>query len=173
MDAFEAITKRISIRNYQEKPLPKELIDKLLEAARVAPTASNKVSLHFIVVTDSEKRKKLAGPLSKFIRNAPVAIVGCGDTKASPKWCKVDVAIAMQNMVIAATGEGLGTCWVGSFDEAKIKLECKIPEHFEVVALLAVGYPVEGRLAGGAFGLIRRRKKLQDIVSYEEYGKYL
>ena len=170
MDAFEAISKRISVRNFQEKLVPKDSLGKILEAARLAPTAINKAPVHFIVVTDPEKRKKLAGQFSKFLAKAPLAIIGCGDTLSSPHWYKVDVAIAMQNMVIAATGEGLGTCWIGSFNGAQIKADYKIPERFEVIALLAVGYPVEGRLAGGTFGLIRRRKKLEDIVSYEEYG---
>jgi nitroreductase len=100
-----------------------------------------------------------------------VVIVGCGDQKASPGWFMVDVAIAMQNMVLTATGEGLGTCWVGSFDENEVREMLKIPENYRVVALLALGYPREKfDLQGKLLHLIRRRESLKKIVSFEEFG---
>jgi nitroreductase len=75
------------------------------------------------------------------LAESPVVIVGCGDRKASPDWYIVDVSIALENMVIAATAEGLGIYWIGSFDEANMKGLLNIPEGYEVVALLAMGYP--------------------------------
>lgn len=175
MDVFEAIQKRRSIRAYESTPVPREKLEKILEAARLAPSASNIQPWHFIVVTDPEKRKILSkGRYAKFLKKSPVVIVGCGDQKASPKWYMVDVAIAMQNMVLTATSEGLGTCWVGSFDEDEVKQLLKIPENFRVVALLAVGYPREKRnISGKILHFIRRRKRLERIVSFEEYGKKL
>ncbi len=175
MDVFEAIQKRRSIRAYESTPVPREKLEKILEAARLAPSASNIQPWHFIVVTDSEKRKTLSrGRYAKFLKKSPVVIVGCGDQKASPEWYMVDVAIAMQNMVLTATSEGLGTCWVGSFDEDEVKQLLKIPENFRVVALLAVGYPREKRnISGKILHFIRRRKRLERIVSFEEYGKKL
>jgi nitroreductase len=83
----------------------------------------------------------------------------------------VDVAIAMQNMVLTATDEGLGTCWVGDFNEKQVKELLKIPENYRVVALLAVGYRREKfDVQGRVLHLIRRRKKLEDIISFEEFG---
>ncbi len=123
--------------------------------------------------TCSSNNFLICSPAS-FLAEAPVVIVGCGDMKASPKWHVVDTAIAMQNMVLAATAEGLGTCWVGSFNEEQVKRLLKIPERFKVVALLAVGYPREKfDFAGKFLHLIRRRKKLSEIVSFEEFGKLL
>ncbi|MEM3700970.1 MAG: nitroreductase family protein [Candidatus Bathyarchaeia archaeon] len=172
MNTFEAIQKRHSIRAYESTPLPEEKLMKILEAGRLAPSAGNIQPWHFIVVRDTEKRERLAKTRwAKFLAEAPVVIVGCGDQKASPKWFTVDVAIAMENIVLAATSEGLGTCWVGSFNEDEVKKLLKIPEKYRVVALLAVGYPREKlNLTGKILHLVRRRKKLSEIVSFEEFG---
>ena len=144
-----------------------------MDAARLAPSALNCQPWHFIVVAGSEKRKDLSkGVFAKFLAETPVVIVACGDTKASPKWCSIDVAIAMENMVLAATAEGLGTCWVGSFDENQVKALLKIPENLKVVALLAVGYASEKEgIVRKIIGLVRKRKTLDEIASFEEYGK--
>jgi nitroreductase len=175
MDVFEAVQKRRSVRAYESTPIPKEKLEKILEAARLAPSAGNIQPWHFIIVTELEKRQKLAqaqAPFAKFLKEAPVVIVGCGDQKASPGWFMVDVAIAMQNMVLTATSEGLGTCWVGSFDENEVREMLKIPENYRVVALLALGYPKEKfDLQGKLLHLIRRRKPLEKIVSFEEFGR--
>lgn len=173
METFEAIQKRHSVRAYEPIPIPEEKLMKILEAGRLAPSASNIQPWHFIVVRDSEKRKELAkSRWAKFLAEAPVVIVGCGDEKASPKWFMVDVAIAMQNMVLAATAEGLGTCWVGSFNEEEVKKLLKIPKKYRVIALLAIGYPRRKLdLTGKILHLIRRRKKLSEIVSFEEFGR--
>lgn len=154
-------------------PVPREKLEKILEAARLAPSAENIQPWYFVVVTDPERRRRIAksGRFAKFLVESPVVIVGCGDQRASPRWHLVDVAIAMQNMVLAATGEGLGTCWVGSFDEGVVRRLLKIPERFRVIALLAVGHP-RGKLdlLGKMVHLIHRRKKLGEMVGFEEYG---
>ncbi|MEJ5292502.1 MAG: nitroreductase family protein [Candidatus Methanosuratincola sp.] len=172
MEVFEAILKRRSVRSYLPDPIPQEKVNRILEAGRLSPSAMNRQPWHFVVVTDPEKRKELAhGKFGGMLKEAPLVIVGCGDREASPKWYKVDTAIALQTMVIAATGEGLGTCWVGSFDEARVKGVLKIPERYEVVSLLAVGYPREGFSVTGAItSVLRNKKKIGEIVSYEEYG---
>jgi len=174
MDVFEAIQKRRSIRAYEPTPIPKEKLEKILEAARLAPSAGNIQPWHFIVVTDSEKRKMLArgGRYARFLKQSPVVIVGCGDQKASPNWFVVDTAIAMQNMVLTATNEGLGTCWIGSFNEHHVIGMLNIPENFKVVALLAIGYSRKKLdIQVSVLHLIRRRKRLKKIVSLEEFGK--
>ena len=172
MDVFDAIEKRRSIRNYESTPVPDEKLEKVLEAARLAPSASNVQPRHFIVVTDKERRDALAaGMFARFLKQAPVVIVACGDEKKSPKWYPIDVAIAVENMVLAATGEGLGTCWIGSFNENKVRDALRIPENLRVVVLLAVGYPSgkEG-LGSKVLRFVRKRKSLDEIVSIEEYG---
>lgn len=173
MDTFEVITKRRSVRSYETTPVPKEKLERILEAARLAPSANRVQPWHFIVVTDAEKRRELSkGMFAKFLTQAPVVIVACGDTKAAPDWCVVDVSIATENLVLAATSEGLGTCWVGSFDEEQVKALLKIPEKFTVIALIAVGHAREKfDITGSIASVVRGRKKLEDIVSNEEYGK--
>lgn len=173
MDVFEAIQERKSVRAYLATPVPKETVEKLLEAARIAPSAANIQPWHFIVVTDSEKRKVISkGPYAQFVTESPVVIVACGDTKASFKWHMVDVSIALENMVLAATAEGLGTCWIGGFYEDQVKKLLEIPEHLKVVALLAVGYPREKVDIGRRLlQLVRKRKTLAEITSSEKYGE--
>ena len=172
MEVFDAIRRRKSVRAYDPTPVPKEKLEIILEAARLAPSAENRQPWYFIVVTDPEKRKQIAksGRFAGFLKKSPVVIVGCGDRKASPKWYVVDVTIAMQNMVLAATGEGLGTCWVGSFDEELVKRLLKIPEHLKMVALLTVGYPRKKfDLLAKILHFFRRKKRLSKIVGFEEY----
>jgi len=175
MDVFEAVRKRHSIRAYDSTLIPEEKLNKILEAARLAPSAGNIQPWHFIIVTNAEKRRRLAqARYAHFIKMAPVVIVGCGNQKASPDWYMVDVAIAMQNMVLTATSEGLGTCWIGSFDEEEVRAMLKIPENLKVVALLTLGYPRKRLdVMGKILHFIRRRKRLHKIVSFEEYGRLL
>ena len=174
MDVFEVIKKRKSVRSYEDTPVAKETLMKLLEAARVAPSAKNVQPWHFIVVTDKRKREELSkGIFAKWLHNAPVVIVACGDTKASAKWCVLDTALALENMVLAAVSEGLGTCYVGSFDEDDVKKLLGIPESLRVVALLAVGYAREKEgVTSKLFSFVKRKRKtLEEIVSLETYGE--
>lgn len=172
MEVFETIQARKSVRAYDSRPVPDDVLNKILETGRIAPSASNRQPWHFIVVKDQEKRKALtAGPYAKFLKDTPVVIAGCGDRKTSPDWYTVDVAIAMQQMVIAATAEGLGTCWIGSFYEDQVKGLLKVPEDFEVVAMLALGYPKEGFDLKAALMRSRNRKPMSEILSREEFGK--
>jgi nitroreductase len=173
MEVFEAIRKRHSVRSYLPDEVSSEKLEKILEGARLAPSAGNIQPWHFIVVSDQQKRKRLSkGRYAKFLVESPVVLVGCGDKKASPNWHTVDTAIAMQNMVLTATSEGLATCWIGSFYENQVKELLSIPERFKVIALLAVGYRREKlELASKVLHFFRRKKKLQKIVSVEEFGK--
>lgn len=175
MDVFEAVQERHSIRNYQDKPVEREKLEKILEAGRLAPSAKNIEPWHFIAVTDPEKRKVLSGGTwAKFLSQSPLVIVACGDKKASPDWYAIDVALAMENMVLVATSLGLGTCCVGSFNEKEVKTVLKIPENFEVLIMLAVGYPGNNiDLSSKLLNIVRTRKSLSDVASEEEYGKLL
>jgi nitroreductase len=171
MEVFEAIQKRRSVRSYLSDQVPIGKLEKILEAARLAPSAGNIQPWHFIVVTNQEKRNKLSkGRYAKFLAESPVVLVGCGDTKASPNWYAIDTTIAMQNMVLTATSEGLGTCWIGSFDENQVKKLLNIPERYTVIARIALGYRRETvELASKVLHLFRRTKKLERIVSLGEF----
>jgi nitroreductase len=175
MDVFEATQQRRSIRNYQDKPVEREKLERILEAGRLAPSAKNLEPWHFIAVTDPGKRKGLSGGTwAKFLTQSPLVIVACGDKKASPDWYAIDVALAVENMVLVATSLGLGTCCVGSFNEKDVKTALKIPENFEVLVMLAVGYPGNHMdLSSKLLNIVRKRKSLSDVASEEEYGKHL
>jgi nitroreductase len=175
MDVFEAIQERRSIRSYLDTPVPRILMEKILEAGRLAPSAKNCEPWHFIAVTDVAKRKALSGGTwAKFLTQSPLVIVACGDKKASPGWYAIDVALAVENMILTAVSLGLGTCCVGSFNEKDIKAALKIPEKFEVLVMLAVGYPC-GKLdlSSKLLNIVRTRKALSEVASEEEYGKRL
>ena len=173
MEVFDAIKARKSVRAYEDKPVPEESLERILESARISPSAANYQPWHFVVVKDKEMRAALSGgKWARFLKEAPVVIVGCGDRKKSPEWNVVDVSIAMQTMVLQATSEGLGTCWIGSFDEVQVRTLLKIPNNFDIIALLTLGYPREKLdLVNALVG--KRRKDLGEIVSAEEFGKPL
>lgn len=175
MDVFEAVQERRSIRSYQSKPVERGKLERILEAGRLAPSARNTEPWHFIAVTDAEKRKALSkGIFAKFLVQAPLVIVVCGDKKASPDWYAIDGALALENMVLTATALGLGTCCVGSFSEKDVKAVLKVPESFEVLVLLAVGYAQEKLdLSSKLLRLVRTRKTLSEVASEEEFGKRL
>jgi nitroreductase len=169
LEVFEAVQRRKSIRSYEPTPIPKDVMERIMESARISPSASNKQPWHFIIVTDAEKKKTLSkGTFAKFVHEAPVVIVACGDKNASTNWCTIDTTIATQTMVLTATAEGLGTCWIGSFDEVSVKKLLEIPDHLRVVALLPIGYPKD------KLDLVRvvmkGRKSLKEIVSGEKFG---
>lgn len=173
MDTLDAVKTRKSVRAYDPKPVPAELLRQVLEAGRIAPSAMNYQPWHFVVVTDPERRTALSGGRwAKFLKATPVVIVGLGDHKASPKWHVVDVTIALENMVLAATSLGLGTCWIGSFHEDEVKAALNISNDWTVVAMLALGYekrrPDAVERVGGEG---RKRRALEEIVSYESLGR--
>jgi nitroreductase len=173
MDVFEAVEERQSIRVYQDQPVPREKLERILEAGRLAPSARNVEPWHFIAVTDKEKRNTLSkGRYAKFVASAPLVIVVCGDKKASADWYAIDAALALENMVLTAVSEGLGTCCVGTFNEADVKALLKVPANFEVLVMLTVGFAREKvDLSSRLLRLMRTRKVLSDVASEEEFGK--
>ncbi len=148
MDVIEVIRQRRSVRSYTDKPVEREKIERLLEAARLAPSASNRQEWRFIVVTDAERRAALAEAANhqKFVAQAPLVIAACAETDGHLMRCgqpcyPIDVAIAIDHMTLQAVAEGLGTCWIGAFYEEPVKEILGIPEPIRVVELLTVGYP--------------------------------
>ena len=163
MSLVDIILSRRSIRRYEKREIPEEVMKRILEAGRQAPSAKNIQPWHFIVITDDEIKEELSrGRYSKFIGDSPVVIVGCADLRSSRKWAVVDTTIAMQNMVIAAWALGIGSCWVGDFDEEQVRELLGIPDGWKVVALITFGYPAERPKA-------RPKKSLEEIVSYNRF----
>lgn len=173
MDTYEAIQARKSIRSYQDKPVPRAVIERILEAGRLAPSAANIEPWHFIAVTNQETRKTLSkGVFAKFASDAPLIIVVLGDKKASSEWYAVDASLAAENMVLAAVNGGLGTCFVGSFNESEVKAALKVPENFKVLVMITVGYPKPKLdLSGKLLRLVRSRKLISEVASEEEFTK--
>ena len=171
MEVSDAVKVRKSVRAYEAKDIPADVLERILEAGRLSPSANNTQPWHFIVIRDAEKRKALSKRTwTKFLPETPVVIVGCGDEKKSEDWYVIDVSIALQTMVLTATSEGIGTCWIGDFDEDTVRSLCKIPENLRVVCLLAMGYPKEKFDLSRAVTGGKRRKAFSTIVSYEEFG---
>jgi len=149
MEVMEAIKNRRSIRSYQNKKVEEEKLSLILEAGRLAPSASNRQEWKFIVVRDKNTREKLsiAAHQQKFVGEAPVVIVACAAIETEHIMpCgqlsyPIDLAIAVDHITLKAVEEGLGTCWIGAFDEKKVKSILNIPASVRVVALLPLGYP--------------------------------
>ena len=166
---LEAIKKRQSVRSYQDKKIPEEIIQYILEAGRLAPSAKNGQPWKFIVVKDKNLKEKLvpACKSQKFVGEAPVVIVGCA-TNPNYKMGNgeysyaLHLAIAMDHMSLEATSLGLGTCWIGAFYQDQVKEVVDVPEEVRVVALMSVGYPKE-------LGVKRGRKPLSEIICYDKY----
>jgi len=164
MDVLQAIKARRSVRRYKPDPIPEDMLLKVLEAARLAPSAGNRQPWKFIVIRD-EKRIELARAANNqgFVGEAPVVITVLGDPNAS-RWYKQDPMIATEHVCLEATELGLGTCWVGAFNEQEVKRILKIPEELSVICLIPLGYPSENPQS-------RDRKKLGELFFKEEYGQ--
>jgi len=146
MDLYEAIKKRVSVRTYKDDPVENDKLLRILEAGRVSPSARNRQERKIIVVRDAEKRKAIATSSEQpWMAQAPVilAIVGLTDyvmscgVPADP----VDCAIAGDHMSLAAVAEGLGTCWVGHFNQDACRDLLGVPAGATIIQLMTLGYP--------------------------------
>ncbi len=185
---LDTIRRRRSVRRYASRPVEAEKISVLLEAARLAPSSSNTQPWHFIVVRNRETIKQIRNcvpPGSKpllndFVKTAPVVIVACGVPLAVNHYftslfglslLSIDVAIAVEHIVLAATELGIGTCWIGWFSEKKLKRLLKIPGNVRVVSLVTLGYPEKESTPEDMGGISAKpRKPLEAICSFEFYG---
>ncbi len=170
MTVEEAIRTRKSVRQYLDKPIEDEKIRALLEAARLAPSASNRQEGRFVVVTDEGTRKKLitAAANQKFVGEAACVIACCAETDMHQMKCgqlcyPIDVAIQIDHMTLRAVELGLGTCWIGAFYEDQVKDILGIPDAVRVVELLTVGYPADTSVKS------KNRLSLDQIVHYEKW----
>jgi nitroreductase len=176
---FDIIKERYSVRDYSSRPIEQEKLDIILESARLAHSACNVQPWHFYVVTDKKKigafsEKMPLGAqmvMNSFISEAPIVIVATAGPinilqKAlsyiiNKRWYYMDVSIAIEHMVLTAWEFGIGSCWIGWFDEKKIKKTLSIPRDREVVALLTLGYPNEVSKRPE-----KSRKKTEEITTF-------
>lgn len=170
MNVYEAIEKRRSVRGYESRPVEQEKLDRILEAARLAPSASNRQEWRFVIVRDEATRRQMmaAAANQKFVAEAPVVLACCAETDGHLMRCgqpcyPIDVAIAIDHITLAAVEEGLGTCWIGAFYEAQVRQILGIPEKIRVVELLTLGYPAGEQKP-------RSRKSMDEIVCYDRWS---
>ncbi len=169
MDVFETIQNRRSIRKYSDKAVEDEKLNKVLEAARLSPSAHNYQNKKIIVIKDEETKIKLAEATRSydFIAQAPVVLISCGTGPDTLMSCgqsrhSVDLSIATSFMILEACELGLGTCWIGGFNSTVVKEVLGIPENATVVAITPLGYPAENPAA-------RPRRAFDEVVCYEKY----
>ncbi len=177
MEVFECIVTRRSVRNYEKKDVPNELIGQLLEAAVRAPTAGNLQPWEFIVVKDVGIKKELyeASLRQRHIKEAPVVIVVCADPKKCAErygergkslYCIQDTAAAIENVLLTAHSLGLGTCWVVTFEDEQVRRVLNIPQKLRPVGLITVGFPIEHEKPTKT-----PRIPFENITSIDKYGK--
>ncbi len=140
MDVFQAIKERKSVRGYTGEEISDEDLNKLLQSARMAPSAKNLQPWQIIVVTDFETKKELVGVCQgqMFIEDAGAVIIGLVE---DTKWSEIDLAISLDHLSLEAVELGLGTCWIGSFNLDKLKEIIEIPSQFEPFVLMTIGHP--------------------------------
>ena len=165
MDVFETIKNRRSIRKYKQQRIPEKHLKKILEAARLAPSARNRQPWRFVLVRGIELKKSIAKAAKNqmFIADAGAIVVALGDPEASYNWYEKDTMTAIEHIVLASTGLGYGTCWIGDFIEEEVKRIIEIPSELKVVALLPIGVPDENPRA-------KLRRNFNEIFFGEKYG---
>mgnify|MGYP003681914805 CR=1 FL=1 len=171
MEFYDVVKSRRSYRMYKTDIPEEEKIERILDAARLAPTWANMQGMNYVVVKDPEKVKavwKAVGQKQKFAE-APIFIVGAIKEKGSgtnlngEKYYPVDFGICFEHLILAATAEGLGTCWIGWFDEEKVKEALKIPKNYRVLGLTPLGYPLKQKES------VKERNSLEQIVHYDSF----
>ncbi len=178
MEFMDVVSARKSVRSYSSQEVEEEKLTKILEAARLAPSWANKQCCKYIVVKDKAKIEAMASMLNSWLKQAPVIVAACADPKDSGSrnsmdYFLVDVGISLQQLVLTATAFGLGTCWIGAFDEAKIKKLLDVPANVKVVALTPIGYPADKEGFGGK--LVKtlvgsgKRKPLDEMVHWDKW----
>ncbi|MDP6359906.1 MAG: nitroreductase family protein [Planctomycetota bacterium] len=168
MNVYEAMNSRYSVRSYQDREVEDDKLNRILEAARIAPTARNRQEWKTVVIKDAESRKTIARTSEQeFLAGAPVILAVVGLTPGQEMSClipidPVDCSIVLTHIALAAVAEDLGTCWIGHFDQERT---CELlgVKNAEIVGLMPLGYP-----AGGPHP--KERKSLDALVRYEKFS---
>ena len=180
MDVLEAIKTRRSVRSYDPRPIPPEVLERMRQALRLAPSACNFQPWQFILVTDADLRRRLARAANDqtWMADAPVIVVGCGSPEAAYKHMggdgnsvDIDVAIALDHLMLAAVAEGLATCWIGAFHGEQVKRLLGVPPTVKVVGMTPLGYPSSPDLNRPVEDA--HRKPAAQVFSSNRYGAAL
>lgn len=174
MDTLDCIESRRSIRKFLDMPVEAEKIGKIINAGRLGPSSGNCQDKKFIIVSDEDKKKKIAQACLRqhWIETAPVIIVVCGEVEKTERlydkrgkelYCNQNSTIAATQMLLAAHDQGLGSCWVGGFVEAQIRKVLNIPENIIPFAVLPIGYADEKPKA-------HRKLTLENITFFDKWG---
>lgn len=168
VDTLQTIHERRAVRVYKQEPVPAEHLRRILEAGRQAPSARNRQPWYVIVVGDPEQKQRVAHVCGEqmWMADAAYILVAVGLPEETEKWYKVDTAIALENMVLAARSLGYGTCWVGAFDPEELKKVCGIPAEADVVACAPLGVPE-------AWPEPRERKAWGELFYADRFGEAL
>jgi nitroreductase len=169
MQFSELIRKRYSVRAYKPDPVEDEKLQQVLEAARLAPTAANRQPFQLIVIHTAGREAELRHIYGRdWFVQAPLVICACGTPAKGwvrgdgKSYCDIDVAIAMDHLILAAADLGLGTCWIGAFDPAAAREVLGLPDGVEPIAFTPLGYPADQPRA-------KKRKPLSDLVRHERW----
>lgn len=173
MEFDKLIRIRFSVRSFTNQKVDRKIILEILEAARMAPSAANYQPWHFIVITQPENLAEIQEVYPRtWFKEAPVCIVICSDHLQSWKrkpdgkdFADVDMAIAIDHLVLKATDLGLGTCWVCNFDAALARKKLQLPDHIEPLAIIPIGYTKSE-------APVKSRKALSEIVHWEKFRLY-
>lgn len=174
MDVFEAIKNRRSTRAFTSETVSDEEVEKLIDAARWAPSAGNTQPWEFVIIRDPEIKKGIAQAAlnQTFIEEAPVVTVVCANSSRSSRgygsrgtnlYCLQDTAAATQNILLAAHALGLAACWVGAFEEEVVRKVLNVPDGVRPVVIIPVGHPSQRPKRGS-------RRTVSEIVHHEVYG---
>lgn len=173
MELSEAIKKRRSVRAFKKQDVPEEIVEKLIDAARWAPSAGNIQPWEFVIIRKQNVKEDLAKAADQaFVEEAPVVIVVCVNEKLSSMgygvrgrtlYCIQDTAAAIQNILLTAHSLGLGSCWIGAFNEDEAKKAVNAPEGIRPVAIIPVGYADETLSK-------RSRRPLNQIVHHDKFS---
>ena len=175
MEFIEVINSRKSIRSFTNNEIEQDKIEYICNCARQAPSWMNKQCWNFIVVKNDEKINLIANAsiINRWLKKAPVIIIACADPLLSNKkngidYSIVDVAIAFEHLILAATDIGLATCWIGGFNHEKVKNILEIPPRIKIIAMTPLGYPknTEGIIEKSKKIITRntKRKSLREII---------
>ncbi|OHB83027.1 MAG: nitroreductase [Planctomycetes bacterium RIFCSPHIGHO2_02_FULL_38_41] len=148
MNFYEVIKKRCSIRSYKPNPVEEEKLNRILEAARMAPSAANRQPICFVIIKDEKTKQQLKRVYDeKWFYTAPIIVCVCSIPEKAwirsdgRNYADIDAAIAMDHLILAATEEGLATCWVAAFKVSILKSLLKLPPGMEPIAMTPIGYP--------------------------------
>ena len=161
---------RKSVRTFLDKPVENEKLIQILDAARLAPSAFNRQRWRFLIVRDIQTRAELIkrAKIPPFVGKAPIIIIACAKTDScmmryGQPCYPIDVAIALDHITLAAVEFGLGSCWISSFDENKVKQILKIPEEIRIIALMLLGYSSDPSIVD------KQRLPIDQIVKYDTW----